>query len=195
MGPLGFFIALILQAILAPIPSELMLFLGGAAYGPIVGGLVGGAGTAAGSIASFYISKRGGRPVVLRLVGEKTIAFADRWFERWGAWAVLIGRFIPFIPFDGVSYGAGLTKMRFRDFFIASTLGGFPRSIFYAYLGYLASQQINTGGLEAFFNTVSIIIGVILLLAALGYYIVTKKYTSKSVNEATNTTNASPQDE
>ncbi|RLI65162.1 MAG: TVP38/TMEM64 family protein, partial [Candidatus Asgardarchaeum californiense] len=157
MGPLGFFIALILQAILAPIPSELMLFLGGAAYGPIVGGLVGGAGTAAGSIASFYISKRGGRPVVLRLVGEKTIAFADRWFERWGAWAVLIGRFIPFIPFDGVSYGAGLTKMRFRDFFIASTLGGFPRSIFYAYLGYLASQQINTGGLEAFFNTVSII--------------------------------------
>lgn len=183
LGPLGFFFALVVQAIVAPIPSELMLFLGGAAYGPIVGGFVGGLGMTAGATVSFFISRKGGRPVVVRLAGEKSLAFADRWFEKWGAWAVLIGRFIPFILFDAISYGAGLTKMRFRDFIMASIIGGFPRSFFYAYLGYLATQQIGAGELETLFNIVSILIAVILVIMALGYYFTTKKYTEEESSE------------
>jgi uncharacterized membrane protein YdjX (TVP38/TMEM64 family) len=50
-------------------------------------------------------------------------------------WAVLLGRFAPFIPFDPISYGAGLTQMKFRSFLIPTTIGTLPRALFYTFLG------------------------------------------------------------
>ena len=196
LGPVGFFIALIIQAVVAPIPSELLLILGGVVFGTLIGGAIGSLGMFFGGIIAFFISKKGGRPIVLKLVGEKSIAFADRWFERWGGWGVLIGRFLPFIPFDGVSYGAGLTKIKFRDFIIASTIGGIPRSFFYAWVGeqlapYVKGKTIsemvgelqkalqsgNIAQLFKTFNIMILIIGVLLVVFLVFYYLVIKKYT------------------
>jgi len=207
LGPLGFFIALLIQAVIAPIPSELLLILGGVVFGTVVGGIIGSLGMFFGGIIAFGISKKGGRPIVLKLVGEKTLAFADRWFERWGGWGVLIGRFLPFIPFDGVSYGAGLTKIRFRDFIIASTLGGIPRSFFYAWVGeqiapyvkgktisetvgdiQTALQSGNISQLFETFNLVTFIIGILLVIFLVFYYMVIKKYTVTSTTEVANGT-------
>ena len=204
LGPLGFFIALLIQAVIAPIPSELLLILGGVVFGTVVGGIIGSLGMFFGGIIAFTISKKGGRPIVLKLVGEKTIAFADRWFERWGGWGVLIGRFLPFIPFDGVSYGAGLTKIKFRDFIIASTLGGIPRSFFYAWVGeqiapyvkgktisemvgdiQVALQSGNISQLFETFNLVVLVIGILLVVFLVFYYMVIKKYTTNPPTEIT----------
>ncbi len=181
LGLPGYFIVLILQAIIAPIPSEATLMLGGWSYGFFLGGLVGWLGTTAGSVVTFFISRKGGRPIAIKLVGEKTIAFADRWFKKWGGWAVLIGRLIPFIPFDGISYGAGLTDMDFRTFIIASTLGGIPRSFLYAWLGYTFRRQLEGIPLELLLSNPESRISVIILLVIsiliiVGYYVINKKY-------------------
>ena len=183
LGLLGYFLVLVLQAIIAPIPSEATLMLGGWSYGFFLGGLVGWLGTTTGSVITFFISRKGGRPIVVKFVSEKSVSFADKWFERWGGWAVLFGRLIPFIPFDAISYGAGLTKIDFRSFIIASTLGGVPRSFFYAWLGYTFRRQVERITLEEILQdpsmtfSVSILV-VVSLIIIVGYYIISKKYSS-----------------
>ncbi|MGQ9459760.1 MAG: TVP38/TMEM64 family protein [Candidatus Bathyarchaeaceae archaeon] len=129
------FIVLIVQALVIPIPSEFILMCGGAAFDLLAGWLVGAAGSIAAASICFYVSRKGGRPIAMRFVSEGGMRFADNWFNRWGVWAVLFGRFAPFIPFDPISYGAGLTQMKFRSFLIPTIIGTLPRALFYAFLG------------------------------------------------------------
>ncbi len=42
---------------------------------------------------------------------------------------------LPFVPFDPISYAAGLTSIRFRSFFIATGLGQLPATIVYSWAG------------------------------------------------------------
>jgi uncharacterized membrane protein YdjX (TVP38/TMEM64 family) len=126
---------MVIQAIAIPIPSELVLIAGGLAFPFPFGWLTGAAGSIVAAIVSFYISKKGGRGLAIKLVGENGIEFADNWFNRWGGWAILLGRFAPFIPFDAISYSAGLTTMKLKSFLIPTVIGTFPRTLFYTYLG------------------------------------------------------------
>jgi len=134
-GLFALFVVMIVQALVIPIPSEFILMCGGAAFGLLAGWLVGTGGSIAAASLCFYVSRKGGRPVAIRFVGERGMKFADNWFNRWGAWAVLLGRFAPFVPFDPISYSAGLTQMKFRSFLIPTMIGTFPRVLFYAFLG------------------------------------------------------------
>jgi len=134
-GLFALFVVMIVQALVIPIPSEFILMCGGAAFGLLAGWLVGTGGSIAAASVCFYVSRKGGRPVATRFVGEGGMNFADNWFNRWGVWAVLLGRFAPFIPFDPISYGAGLTQMKFRSFLIPTIIGTLPRVLFYAFLG------------------------------------------------------------
>jgi len=126
---------MVIQAIAIPIPSELVLIAGGLAFPFPFGWIVGAIGSIVAAIVSFYISKKGGRSLAIKLVGEKGIHFADNWFSRWGSWAILLGRFAPFIPFDAISYSAGLTTMKLKSFLIPTIIGTLPRTLFYTYLG------------------------------------------------------------
>ena len=110
------FVMMIVQAIAIPIPSELVLIAGGLAFDFPFGWLVGALGSIVAAVVGFFIARKGGRSLAIKLVGEKGINFADNWFNRWGAWAILLGRFAPFIPFDAISYSAGLTKMKLKNF-------------------------------------------------------------------------------
>ncbi|MBR9678563.1 MAG: VTT domain-containing protein [Nanoarchaeota archaeon] len=166
LGPFGLFLIMIIQAIIAPIPSELMLMFGGAAFGFVVAGIAGGIGQIFGGAVSFYISKKFGRRFVQKIVGERALGFADKWFKKWGGWAIIMGRFAPFIPFDAVSYGAGLTKISFTTFIVATTIGSFPRAFFYAYLGQAVTESMRAG-FETQFLMLSIIICVLILMYAL----------------------------
>jgi len=173
IGPLGFFFVIILQAIIAPIPSEFILITAGASYGIVVGTIVGGIGQCVGAVFAFYISVKLGRPIVERLVGKDSIDFADRWFIKYGAWAVLLGRLAPLIPFDAISYAAGLTKIRFKPFIIATAVGAFPRSAFYCFLGTILPTE--RGSLEVMFSLMLLVVFVILLVLFLLQYYIKKR--------------------
>jgi undecaprenyl-diphosphatase len=187
IGPIGLFLVMIAQAILAPIPSEGILILAGGAFsitygfplGIIIVGIVGGLGELGGALIAFYISKFGGRPIAKRLIGEKNLEFADNWFTKYGGWAVLIGRLIPFIPFDAVSYGAGLTKMKVKTFMLATVVGAFPRAFLYAYFGYLIDASISYGGLELFYILLTSIIALVIILVFITRYYIRKKIEEK----------------
>jgi len=81
------FVAMILQALAIPIPSEFVLICGGAAFGLMSGWLVGALGSVVAAFIGFYISRKGGRSVAIRFAGERGIEFADNWFNHWGVWA------------------------------------------------------------------------------------------------------------
>jgi uncharacterized membrane protein YdjX (TVP38/TMEM64 family) len=158
----GYFLAMIIQAIIAPIPSEALLILGGASFGAFMGGIVGSLGETAGAFFSFYISRKGGRPIVKKLLGEKIMDFADKWFQTYGGRAVLIGRLVPVIPFDAVSYGAGLTKIKFSIFFLATFIASFPRAFFYSILGSFVASEVARAGFITAFNKIFIIIAALI---------------------------------
>ena len=185
------FAMMVIQALAIPIPSELVLIAGGLAFAFPFGWLVGALGSIVAAIVSFYISKKGGRSLAIKLVGEKGINFADNWFSRWGTWAVLLGRFAPFIPFDAISYGAGLTSMKLKNFMIPTMIGTLPRTLFYTSLGgffgvtfqelimsYKETGEIpqNLQQMVSDFNYVLLAVIVLIAVIFVGYTLVTRRY-------------------
>ena len=47
----------------------------------------------------------------------------------------MVGRAVPVIMFDPISYAAGLVKVKDWQYFLATFIGSIPRAIIYAYLG------------------------------------------------------------
>jgi len=188
------FVAMIVQALAIPIPSEFVLICGGAAFGLLSGWLVGALGSVAAAFIGFYVSRKGGRSVAMRFVGERGIEFADNWFNRWGVWAVLFGRIAPFIPFDVISYSAGLTQMKFRSFIVPTVIGTLPRALFYAFLGVYFEGTLQNlidyykeygeipselHGTLFRFNVILLAIVVVMASILIVYWFVTRRYAAR----------------
>lgn len=91
---------------------------------------------------SFWIARFLGRGPVEALVGREHLGAADRWFLRWGAYAILVARLVPVVSFDIISYAAGLTRLGFWRFMFATVIGMTPATFVYAYLGGKAPQYV-----------------------------------------------------
>ncbi|MFA5406660.1 MAG: VTT domain-containing protein [Candidatus Nanoarchaeia archaeon] len=139
-GGVGVFTAMIVQAILVVIPSEGVLVVAGMLMSLWEVTFWAGLGSIAGASISFLIARKGGRPIVKKLLGEDTLSFMDGWVEKYGDKGVLIGRLIPFIPYDPISYLSGVTKMKFKNFTLYNIIGTIPRVIMFALLGNFAAQ-------------------------------------------------------
>jgi uncharacterized membrane protein YdjX (TVP38/TMEM64 family) len=133
---------MILQALVAPLPAFLITFANGLAFGALWGGLLSLASASAAAAIAFGISRAIGRGPVEALVGKAGLESADRWFARWGHYAVFVARLVPIVSFDAISFAAGLTRMGFWRFLVATTFGAAPATFVYAYLGGRAPQYV-----------------------------------------------------
>jgi len=124
-GYLGVFLAMLVEGIFTPIPSELIMpFAGYVAYTGQLNYflviLVGSLGAVAGSTVAYMLAMWMGRPLVDRFgiffgLDDEKMASAERWFKRWGVWGILIGHSLPGIR-SVISFPAGLAKMDRRKF-------------------------------------------------------------------------------
>lgn len=146
-GQIGLTVVMIVQTLIAPIPSEALLMFAGAVM-PLQDVLVfGGLGLIVGSVIAFYIARKGGRPIVVKLLGEKWTKLMDDWVTTNGTKAILLTRVVPIIPFDLVSYVSGITPLKFQNYLAATILGAIPRIIFFAYVGSLMGEFfVSLGG-------------------------------------------------
>jgi len=138
------FALMVLQSLAAPLPAFLITFANAVLFGWVRGGILSWASAMAGASLCFGIARLYGREVVVKFTGTKAIQATDQFFEKYGTNSVLIARLLPFMPFDIVSYAAGLTPMKFWPFFLATGIGQLPATIVYSWSG-----SMLTGGLKA----------------------------------------------
>jgi membrane protein DedA with SNARE-associated domain len=146
-----------LEAACVPIPSEVTFGFGGVlAYqghlnlAQVI--IIGSLAELAGSYASYYVGRRGGRPLVHKLgryvlVTESDVNRAERFLEGRGAWAVSVGRMLPFVR-AFTSIVAGLVRLPAIRFGILSLIGTVIYASALASIGYgvgSAWDSVNKG--------------------------------------------------
>lgn len=134
-APVISFFLMIFQSVAAPLPAFVITFANAGLFGWIKGAILSWSSAMAGAALCFYISRYYGREVVEKLTSKFALDNIDAFFEKYGKYAILIARLLPFISFDIVSYGAGLTSMSFWSFFWATGIGQLPATIIYSYVG------------------------------------------------------------
>jgi membrane protein DedA with SNARE-associated domain len=159
LGYAGVFLAMTIESAMIPLPSELILPFAGFLVSdptqlePITGQpwsfwivvVVATAGNTAGSLIAYAIGAWGGRPFLERygryiLIRPHEIELADRFFARWGAQTVFIGRLLPIVR-TFISFPAGVARMPLGKFVLYSTLGALPWSILLAYAGVILGEN------------------------------------------------------
>ncbi|UCD01969.1 MAG: TVP38/TMEM64 family protein [Promethearchaeota archaeon] len=173
-----------IQGLIIPIPSEIVLLATGMIWGIYYGGIMGTIGSLAAGMLCFYISKKGGRPLAEKFVGKKAIKMADEIIEKYGIWAILISRMVPFIFFDPISYASGLVEMDTKKYSIGTLIGAIPRAFFFAWLGSLFGIDPSNPNIEAqsaLFNIIFLIIIVVLGAIFIVYYLLAKYYGKKKI--------------
>jgi len=163
-APVASCFLMVLQAIVAPVPSFLITFANGLAFGVFWGWVLSVFGHVLAASVCFGISRALGRVPMEVLVGKAGLESADRWFARWGVYAVFAGRLLPGVAFDAISFAAGLTNMRFRNFLVATSLGIVPQTFLYSYLGRQAPEYVGL-----FLVTTGIFLLAVIVVAAVRY--------------------------
>jgi uncharacterized membrane protein YdjX (TVP38/TMEM64 family) len=128
-------IALITVAVVAtPIPSAPIALAAGAAYGHTLGTAYIVIGAELGALVAFCLARVLGRDMIARWLGGKVDA---GWLGSQNTLtvAVFASRLMPFISFDIVSYAAGLSRLRFWRFAMATLAGIVPASFILAHFG------------------------------------------------------------
>jgi membrane protein DedA with SNARE-associated domain len=89
--------------------------------------LAGTLGYLVGSVGGWGIGAYGGRPLLERRgrlfhLSPQNLVRAERWFDRWGDWAVFLGRITP-VARSFISIPAGVFRMRLGPYTILTLLG------------------------------------------------------------------------
>ena len=134
-APLVSTLLMVFQAVLAPLPAFMITLTNAALFGWWQGALLSWSGAMLGAVLCFYLARWLGRDVVIKLTNRFALEQVDTFFARHGQNTVLIARLLPFISFDLVSYAAGLTAMKPRNFLLATGIGQLPATLVYSYVG------------------------------------------------------------
>ena len=175
-------LAMFLENLIPPIPSEIIMPLGGFFvyqqklnfYFLVFWGLF---GTILGSLPWYYLG---------RLVNEKKLSnFLDkkgkylgissddltkskRWFDKFGVSLVFWGRLVPGIR-TLISVPAGIELMPLRKFLFWTTLGSFIWVALLTYTGYLLGENYSI--IETYIDQIKYVLKPILILIFLYFFI------------------------
>ena len=158
-APLVSGLLMVFQSVVAPLPAFVLTFTNGLLFGWAWGAVLSWSSAMVGALVCFWIARALGRPVVERLVGgSQSLEVSDLFFAKYGKRTILITRLLPFVSFDIISCGAGLTPISVRSFLIATGLGQLPATLVYSYLG-----QNLTGSIQVLFWVFSITLALFVL--------------------------------
>jgi uncharacterized membrane protein YdjX (TVP38/TMEM64 family) len=119
-GPI-LFILIYTAGVCLFVPGTLLTALGAAIFGAYLGFVYVWAGAMLGASAAFWIGRTLGREFAASLIGDRLRKY-DEAIERNGFATVLYLRLVYF-PFTPMNFGMGLTRVRFRDYFLGTGLG------------------------------------------------------------------------
>jgi membrane protein DedA with SNARE-associated domain len=138
------FLLMALQSACIPIPSEVIMPFAGYKLGHSIADLIILATVASiasnlGSIPAYWLGAKGGRPMIERygrfiLLNRHDLDRAERFFQRFGSFAVLLGRMLPIVR-TFIAFPAGIARMNQVRFHIYTFIGSWPWCFALAYVG------------------------------------------------------------
>lgn len=181
LGLWGVGLGMAIESACIPLPSEVILPLGGFMvyqhqYSFWLVVLVGALGGTAGSILAYFIGLKGGRPLLRRFgkyvfFSEKEFEKADSWFERHGEATVFWTRFMPVVR-TFISLPAGIARMNFPRFVLYTFIGSLPWTILLVYAGLKLGEKWNS--LRPYFHIIDIVAVVAIVFLAV-FWVVKKR--------------------
>jgi membrane protein DedA with SNARE-associated domain len=131
LGLPGIFLLMVPESACIPIPSEATMLFAGfnvseGKYSLFAAVAVGSIANLVGSWIAYAVGYYGRVEVLERYkifhIKPEHLAITERWFERWGSWAVFFSRMLPIVR-TFISLPAGVARMPFWRF-SALTLAG-----------------------------------------------------------------------
>lgn len=133
-GPLAVILLMAFAIVFNPIPSAPIALAAGAVFGHGWGTLYIVLGAQLGAMIAFGIARFAGYELIRKWFGDKIET--GMWGNQNRLTAlVFVSRLLPFISFDLISYGAGLSPIRFWRFAAATLFGLIPMSFLLAHFG------------------------------------------------------------
>lgn len=170
-----------LESMIAPVPSEAVM--------PFVGFLVAdgrwnlwisilatSAGSAIGSLLSYWLGHVGGKPLVLKvgrylLLDRHDLQLTESFFQRRaGAYTIFISRFIPVVR-HLISIPAGMGGMRIAPFLLATLIGATMWNSFLLVCGMVLREHWHL--VQAYSHQLDIVI-VAVMLAGFAWFMRTR---------------------
>lgn len=123
------------------LPGFVLAIANAMVWGALLGGLLTFGSAILAAAACFGLARSLGRPGVERIVSPRSLRRMDGFMERRGVIAIFLGRIIPFINPDVLSYAAGVTRIGWVPFLTAMAAGAVPATVFYSIVGALAIES------------------------------------------------------
>jgi membrane protein DedA with SNARE-associated domain len=150
----GVTVLMAIESACIPLPSEIIMPLAGwmlvkerglswewlllAAFSGALGNLI-------GSLLAYYVGAYGGRPLIDRfgryvLISRHDLDLAERWFTKYGNWAIVFSRVLPVVR-TFISFPAGLARMNVWKFSLYTFVGSLPWSLGLAWAGFVLGEN------------------------------------------------------
>jgi uncharacterized membrane protein YdjX (TVP38/TMEM64 family) len=134
LAALVYVAAYVLNTISVIPPIAPLSLTAGLAFGAFWGSILLMTSAVIGTSATFAISRFFGRDLVEKMMKGK-FKNLDEKLERNGFLTVLFFRIVPIVPYEVLNYASGLSKIKFKDYFLATLLGLIPGVVIASFFG------------------------------------------------------------
>lgn len=136
-------------------PAIILTLAGGLAFGPWWGTLYVVVGGLLGACLCFAIARLLGREKMKTYLSRfSQIEALDEQINKNGFRTMLMMRIVPIFPYDPVSFLAGLSDIRFRDYALATAIGMVPGAFACNVLGHSLTEMLS----PVFFMAVALVL-------------------------------------
>ncbi len=157
IGYPGIFFLMLLEGLLLPVPSEVVMAFGGylaitgalPSFGPVPAYILviiaGTTGNLVGASIAYAIGYFGGEPAILKFgkyvgLDENTVKITHRWFLKYGKISVFGTRMTPIFR-TFISIPAGIARMKFSTFALYTLVGTIIWDSVLVYLGFILGSR------------------------------------------------------
>lgn len=171
LGGVLLFVVVYVLSSLFLVPCLMWNLAAGFVWGLPLGTLIVLPANVAAALAAFLIARWLARDWVAgRMAQSCRLSSLDSALESSGLKIVLLMRSSPISPFAMLNYALGVTRMRFRDFALASLLGTLPGTLIYIAIGSVlgGASEVFAGGVRPAWQHQLLIFGIIPMATAMG---------------------------
>ncbi len=186
MAPVGYVAIYVVGTVLG-VPGTILTIIGGVVFGSYLGTVLIVIGATIGASGAFFVARFFARDFINEMFGK------TRWFKKLddgikehGLYFILFIRLVPVFPFNGINFASGLTKVKFRDYFIGTAVGIIPASFVFANAASKAAEAAAGGEIGLGFYLSFALLGVVAMIPVLYKWIKARKESQKARVDAKN---------